>query len=289
MMITGKTQLLGVMGDPIGHSLSPVMHNRAIAALGVDAVYVAFPVKPADLATALAGFAAVDVLGLSVTIPHKQAVIPLLAEVSEVAQAVGAVNTLWRTDRGWSGTNTDVDGFIAPLRSLRESWQGATALVLGTGGAARAVIAGAQRLGCDRVVVAGRDRAKLAALQHHFAPPNPLAIALQTVLWDDLDSVLPTTDLLVNSTPVGMHPLEHDSPLSIGQLALLPATAVAYDLIYTPRPTRFLQWAADRELRAIDGLEMLVQQGAVALTQWLGQPAPIAVMRSALETFLHHA
>ncbi len=284
--ITGKTRLLGVIGDPIGHSLSPVMHNQAIASLGADAVYVAFPVKPADLTRAMDGFAAVEVLGLSVTIPHKQAVMPLLAEISDVARSVGAVNTLWRTDRGWAGTNTDVDGFVAPLKVLRAHWQGATALVLGTGGAARAVIAGAKLLGCDRVVVAGRDPQKLAALQQHFGPPNPLAIALETLLWSDLDRVLPAADLLVNSTPVGMHPLAADSPLSIGQLALLPPSSIAYDLIYTPRPTCLLQMAGDRGLQTIDGLEMLVQQGAVALSRWLGQPAPVAVMRSAVEAFL---
>jgi shikimate dehydrogenase len=286
--ITGKTQLLGVIGYPIAHSLSPVMHNQAIAALGVDAVYVAFPITPANLSAALAGLAAVGTIGLSVTIPHKQAVMPLLVEISDQARAVGAVNTLWQTDRGWAGTNTDVDGFMAPLQALRSSWQGSTMVVLGSGGAARATIASARLLGCDRVVVIGRDPAKLAALQRDFAPPNPLAIALEVAGWDDADRWLPQADLLVNATPVGMPPRADELPLSIDQLALLPPSVIAYDLIYTPRPTRFLQAAADRGLQAIDGLEMLVQQGAVALTRWLDRPAPADIMRAALEQFLQH-
>ena len=142
MAITAKTRLLGVIGDPIQHSLSPTMHNQAIAQLGLDWIYVAFPIAPENLATALDGFAAIDLIGMSVTIPHKQAIMPLLAEISDQAQAVGAVNTVWRSPQGWCGTNTDVDGFIAPLKELRGDWSGTTAVVLGCGGAARAVVAG---------------------------------------------------------------------------------------------------------------------------------------------------
>ncbi|MBE9108876.1 shikimate dehydrogenase, partial [Nodosilinea sp. LEGE 07298] len=146
MPITGSTQLLGVIGDPIAHSLSPVMHNAALKELGVDIVYVAFPVAAEGLEAAIAGFAATGVQGFSVTIPHKQAIVPLLAELTPEAQAVGAVNTVWRTEQGWAGTNTDVAGFVAPLKEWQD-WSGKTALVLGNGGAARAVVAGCGQLG----------------------------------------------------------------------------------------------------------------------------------------------
>jgi shikimate dehydrogenase len=137
--ITGKTQLLGVIGNPIEHSLSPVMHNAAIANLNLDYIYLPFPIKAPDLKNALAGFAAIGVEGFSITIPHKQTIIPLLSEISDIAQSVGAVNTVWRSDKGWSGTNTDIAGFIAPLKAYNWDWSQTTAVILGNGGAARAV------------------------------------------------------------------------------------------------------------------------------------------------------
>lgn len=282
MAITGTTRLLGVIGNPIQHSLSPTMHNQAIAQLDLDWVYVAFPIAPENLATALDGFAAIDLIGMSVTIPHKQAIMPLLAEISDQAQAVGAVNTVWRSPQGWCGTNTDVDGFMTPLKELRGNWAGTTAVVLGCGGAARAVVAGCRLLGCDRVKVVARNADKLKTFCDSFQQPNPLAIALEPVLWPDLSDSIDGAELVVNTTPVGMHPHEDASPLSECQLGKLNVDAVVYDIIYTPRPTLLLQRAADRGLKTLDGLEMLVQQGAIALEQWSGKPAPVDVMRQAL-------
>lgn len=282
MTIAATTRLLGVIGHPIHHSLSPTMHNQAIAHLGLDWVYVAFPIAPENLAIALDGFAAIDLIGMSVTIPHKQAIMPLLAEISDQAQAVGAVNTVWRSPKGWCGTNTDVDGFMAPLQELRSDWSGTTAIVLGCGGAARAVVAGCRLLGCDRVKVVARNADKLKVFCESFQPPNPLAIALEPVLWSDLDRSLNGAELVVNTTPVGMHPHDNVSPLNPGQIAQLPDSAVVYDIIYTPRPTLLLQHAADRNLPTLDGLEMLVQQGAIALEKWSGKAAPVNIMRQAL-------
>lgn len=283
--IAGTTRLLGVMGDPVAHSLSPVMHNRAIAALGVDCVYVPLPVAAANLAAAIAGLGAIGALGFNVTIPHKQAIAPLLADLTPEARAVGAVNTVWRDGDRWCGTNTDVAGFLAPLQALAPpggDWAGATAIVLGSGGAARAAIAGCRQLGVGRIRVAGRNGDRLAALAAQFQPPNPLAVSLETGDWDALAGWASETALLVNATPVGMHPQVAAAPVAPDILAALPSGAIAYDLIYTPRPTRFLQAAAAAGLTAIDGTEMLVQQGAAALSLWLGQPAPADLMRSAL-------
>lgn len=280
-MITGTTQLLGVIGDPIRHSLSPVMHNAAIAHLGVDYVYVPFPVATQYLGPAIDGFAAIGLRGFNITIPHKQAILPYLHQVSAVAQAVGAVNTVWRTEAGWSGTNTDVEGFLAPLKSLDRDWSQAEVVVLGNGGAARAVVAGCAQLGCAKVSVVGRDRDKLAAFQASWELPN-----LITVAWPDLTECLPQAALVVNTTPIGMSPRVDMSPCSPEEMARLPATAIAYDLIYTPNPTQFLRQAAARGAMAIDGLEMLVQQGAAALSLWLGQPAPVEIMRRSLRQYL---
>ncbi len=284
MTITGKTQLLGVLGDPVAHSLSPVMHNAALAEMGMDYVYVPFTVKPLELARAIAGLAAIGVQGLNVTIPHKQAVMPLLAVVTPEAKAVGAVNTLWRTEQGWAGTNTDVTGFIAPLRP-RQNWATATALILGNGGAARAVVAGCGQLGFRAIQVVGRQAQKLAAFQASWAHA-PIQPSLTVHGWEALPALLPQADLIVNTTPLGMSTTAGQTPLPAEYLALAPATALVYDLIYTPRPTRLLTLASETGLATLDGLEMLVQQGAAALAMWLQQPVPVDTMRQALVDWL---
>lgn len=284
-LITGKTKLLGVIGDPIEHSLSPVMHNAAIACLGLDYVYLPFPIKAADLETAIAGFAAIGLVGFSVTIPHKQAIIPLLSEVSSVAQAIGAVNTVWRTEAGWSGTNTDVTGFIAPLKAYQRDWSQTTPVILGYGGAARAVVVGLAELGCTAIHVTGRSLQKLIQFQQSWAN-TPLATKLKTHRWEQLPELLSQTDLVVNTTPVGMSPHVEQSPVDAAAMQGLKENAIAYDLIYTPSPTQFLRQAKQQGAITIDGLEMLVQQGAAAWELWLGQTPPVDVMRQSLQKYL---
>lgn len=290
VMITGKTKLLGVIGNPIEHSLSPVMHNAAIATLGVDYVYLPFPVKPEDLQVAIAGFAAIGTIGFNVTIPHKQAIIPLLSEVSPIARSVGAVNSVWRTDKGWSGTNTDVEGFLAPLLNLSPSsqerdWSQTTALVLGYGGAARAVVAGCAQLGVQQVKVIGRSPQKLNDFLDSWLNSR-LPVRLSVHNWQELPNLLSEANLLVNTTPIGMYPRVEESPLSADEIAKLPKGAIVYDLIYTPNPTLFLKLAKQQGADAIDGLEMLVQQGAAALQIWLQQSVPVDVMRQSLRRHL---
>jgi shikimate dehydrogenase len=262
------------------------MHNAALAELGADYVYAAFPVKATGLEAAIAGFAATGVQGFNITIPHKQAILPLLAAVSAEAKAVGAVNTVWRTEQGWAGTNTDVAGFIAPLKAMK-AWNGATALVLGNGGAARAVVAGTAHLGFETVQVVGRNAQKLTDFRESWGD-SPLRPPLTVHEWHILPTLLPTADLIVNTTPMGMHTTAGQSPLNEAQIALAPGAAVVYDLIYTPRPTRLLTLAAQRGLVTLDGLEMLVQQGAAALTLWLQRPVPVDTMRQALLNHLGH-
>lgn len=280
-MITGQTKLLGVIGYPIGHSLSPIMHNAAIAALGVDYAYLPFAIHPRDLERAVDGLSAIGVEGFSVTIPHKQAIMPLLGEISPIAEAVGAVNTVWRTESGWKGSNTDVEGFLAPLQGMQRDWSQTIAVILGNGGAARAAVAGCAQLGCAQIQVVGRDPQKL----EDFVRPwrdSPLRVSLQVYSRHQLPDLLPHAGLLVNSTPIGMAPEIEKSPLSFTEIERLPANLIAYDLIYTPNPTLFLQQASQRGATSIDGLEMLVRQGATALELWLKQPVPIAIMRQAL-------
>lgn len=279
-MITGTTQLLGVIGYPVQHSLSPVMHNAAIAHIGANYVYLPFQVHPDDLERAIAGFTAVGLMGFNITIPHKQRIMSFLSEVSPTAQAIGAVNTVWRTPQGWAGTNTDVEGFLAPLPP-RTDWSQAIAVVLGNGGAARAVVAGCASLGCAEICVVGRSMEKLNAFRTSWA--DAPAVNLSIYPWDTLPALLSNCTLLVNTTPLGMHPRTNESPVSPSDLDRLPPDAIAYDLIYTPNPTLFLHYAQARNLVAIDGLEMLVQQGAAALRIWLNQSVPVDVMRLSLK------
>ena len=282
MQIQGTTKLLGVIGDPVEHSLSPAMHNAAIAHLGMDYIYLPLPVKPKDLAVALAGFAAIGLKGFNITIPHKQAIIPLLSEVSPLAQSVGAVNTVWRSDEGWLGTNTDVEGFLAPLKSLNRDWSNTLVLILGAGGAARAVVAGCHQLGCGEIHVVGRDLKKLAVFAESWLRA-PIPVKLTIHPWTELSMLLPEIGLLVNTTPVGMYPQVDRSPVSAADFTKVNSQTIVYDLIYTPNPTEFLKQANAVGAIAVDGSEMLVQQGAAALKIWLGQPVPVDVMRQALQ------
>ncbi len=285
--ITGKTKLLGVIGHPVEHSLSPVMHNAAIAQLGLDYIYLPFPIEPQNLEVAIAGFAAIGVVGFSVTIPHKQAIIPLLSEITPLAQTIGAVNTVSRQNNKWVGTNTDIEGFIAPLQTTyKQDWSQKVAVILGNGGAARAVVAGCTQLGFAQIHVVGRNMQRLQEFRNSWSN-SPLAEKIQVHQWEELPKLIPQANLLVNTTPIGMYPKVDQSPLSVEEIANLPTGAIAYDLIYIPQPTQFLELAQQQGAIAIDGLEMLVQQGVAALKIWLQQETvPVEVMRQALQNHL---
>ncbi|WP_299411466.1 shikimate dehydrogenase [Acaryochloris sp. IP29b_bin.148] len=281
--ITGATKLLGVMGYPIEHSLSPVMHNAALHALAaqtntLEYVYIPWSVPLDALPAVVSSLGALGCCGFNVTIPHKQTIMPLLASTTVIAKAVGAVNTVWPTDAGWAGTNTDVQGFLAPLQNLDLDWSTLTPCILGCGGAARAVLAGCAQLGCPQVHLVGRQADKLQQIQ----ATSTLSLDIQVHLWPELASILPQASLLVNTTPIGMAPHPPTSPLSAVEMDQLPLEAIVYDLIYNPNPTLLLEQAKASGRRAITGVEMLVQQGAAALSLWIDQPAPVDVMRQAL-------
>lgn len=279
--ITGKTKLLGIIGDPVEHSLSPVIQNKAIAELGLDYVYVPLPVKPKNLPQALEGFMAMGLVGFNATIPHKQNIIPLLDEVTSNATMIGAVNTVWRTEKGWKGTNTDIDGFIAPLKKLNRDWSQITPVILGNGGAARAVVVGCAELECPTIHVVGRNQDKLDHFYQSWANTS-LQSSIKVHSWNDLQGLILASELLINTTPVGMYPHINNSPVDEEIIKKIRPNAIAYDLIYTPRPTLFLQQAQAQGAIIIDGTEMLVQQGAKGFEIWTSKSAPVDVMRQAL-------
>ncbi|MFS6826700.1 shikimate dehydrogenase [Cyanobium sp. ATX-6F1] len=210
--IDGATALVGVLGDPVGHSLSPAMHNAALAELGLNWAYLALPTPAAELAAVLRALEALDCRGLNVTLPHKQAAAELADALSPLARRLGAVNTLVRrAEGGWMGTNTDVEGFLAPLRDGNgpAPWRGQRALVLGCGGSARAVVAGCAELDLERISVAGR---RAASLEPFIESCRPWAPGIEALAWDDSDdpgdgplsSAVAQADLVVNTTPLGM-------------------------------------------------------------------------------------
>ena len=288
-MINGDTGLVGLLGNPVRHSLSPAMHNAALQALQLNWSYLALPCASENLKEVLQGLRAVNCRGLNVTIPHKQNVAELCQELSPLAKRLGAVNTLIPLDSGgWHGTNTDVEGFLTPLGE-QSSWQNCHGAIIGCGGSARAIAAGLQSLKLASITVIGRRQealdAFIADLQRNDAP---LTACLQSS--PNLASLMKRADLVVNTTPVGMaqHGDAQAFPLGEAIWSHLQESAMLYDLVYTPRPTAWLRWGQSRGHRCIDGLEMLVQQGAASLRLWSDRnDVPVETMRRAAEAALN--
>lgn len=265
-----------VIGDPIAQSKSPMIHGFWLAKLGIDAAYRACHVRPGELADYLAARNSDENWrGCNVTMPHKQAVIPLLDRIAPPADAIGAVNTILRAaDGGLTGTNTDAGGFLEPLaRDLEKAHYFRMARILGTGGAARAIITALAGHGFT-LVVAGRDPGKARALldelapegEHHTAPLAHFADPTDFP-FDDREGCL---DLVVNASSLGM---QGQPPLAF-DWSHAPPGSIAYDIVTAPRDTAFLQAARARGHRTIDGLAMLIGQAAVAFEKFFGQPAP---------------
>ncbi|KPJ75824.1 MAG: shikimate dehydrogenase [Deltaproteobacteria bacterium SG8_13] len=265
MQIDGKTRLYGIMGKPVSHSLSPAMHNTAFQHLGLNNIYVAFEVE--DVARALDGFRALGVCGVSVTIPHKQAVIPHLDAIDPVAEKIGAVNTLAINDRQIQGSNTDWVGAMQALETITEL-SGQTVLVIGAGGSARAVGFGLREKGA-KILLANRTLSRGQDLARD--------LGCECIPLTELGDV--RADAMINTTSVGMIPNDADTPVPA---ALLENVAAVMDIVYSPVVTRLLREAKQAGCRAIDGRYMLLYQGVAQFELWTGQKAPVDVMRTAL-------
>lgn len=283
MRITGKTKIVGVIGDPIEHSCSPPMHNAAFEQLGIDYVYVAFHVKAADLPAAVAGFKALNIAGINVTVPHKQGVIPLIDSLSREAELIGAVNTLVFTKGKIEGHNTDARGFIAAMtESGVDVPRGESVVVLGAGGAARAVVVSLALAGIKKISIANRTPARAIQLAADIAPKTDTNI--EGIGLDDptLPDAIANSVMLVNTTSAEMD-VEH--PMLIDEQWLHPQLIV-YEIIYNPPETQLIKAARERGLQTISGIGMLVHQGAIAFELWTGQYPPADTMRNALITAL---
>jgi len=299
--IDGHTQLIGLIGWPVKHSMSPAMHNAAFEEMGLNWRYVPLPVPPGRVETAIRGLGALGFRGANVTVPHKEAARLALVElhgsqaVATHAEALGAVNTLV-VERGededgvttFSGHNTDAAGFVGALQDGGFRPQGASAVVVGGGGAARAVVFGLMEAGASEIVVLNRtlERAEVLVWDLRSALPTPPPPALHALplSQETLVAAARAAQLLVNATPVGMWP-QVEASIWPEEVPVPPHVTV-FDLVYNPLETRLQRQARASGAKALDGLGMLVRQGALALEMWTGQEAPVHVMRSACERSL---
>ena len=274
MSIDAKTQVVTLLGHPVEHSLSPRIHNAAFQAQDVNAVYVATPVRPEAIREALAGLRAMQFLGANVTVPHKEAVRPLLDEVSERAAAIGAVNTIVRENDTLRGDNTDVEGFLSPLAKAQGAGlEGARMTVFGAGGAARAVVYGLlDRYMPERLTLVARRPEQAEALAADLDGYD-LTDALRVTTFDAAAAAVGASRLLVNATPLGMAP-EHENQTPWPSEDDFTPNHIVYDLVYSPEETRFLREAAAQGATTIGGLGMLVEQAAASYRQWTDQPMP---------------
>jgi shikimate dehydrogenase len=261
----GAAEVYGIMGWPVSHSLSPAIHNRAFRELALNKVYVPFPVQ--DVGAALDGFRATGVRGMSVTIPHKQAVIPFLDSIDPLAEKIGAVNTLLIKNGAIHGSNTDWLGANQALAGAMEL-KGSRVLLLGAGGSARAIGFGLLEAGAE-VMIASRTPERGQAL----------AADLDCQWFPLQEAGGITADAMVNATSVGMDPQVDEIPVAVESLA---AYRVVMDIVYAPLETRLLREAAASGCQVINGLAMLLYQGAAQFEIWTGKPAPVEVMRQEL-------
>ncbi len=266
---TGSTRPAFVLGHPVAHSKSPAMHNAAFAAARIDACYLALDVAPEALSSVLRGLAGSSALGVNLTIPHKVSALALVDEISPSARRAGAINTIEFQEGRMIGHNTDGQGALDALAEADISLHGARALVLGAGGAARAVIAALLDAGAN-VQIANRTLATAQELA------NDLGCA--ALPWESLQEAIPKVDLVVNATSLGL--LGGAPPIDV---AALPETAAILDCVYAAKPTGIIRAAKARGLKAITGESMLLHQGARAFRIWTGTDAPLEPMRRALE------
>ena len=284
--LSGRTRLVGLIGDPVGHSLSPAMHNAALQALGIDAAYVAMPVAPGNVGDAIRGLRALGFVGTNVTIPHKLAVAELMDELTPQAATIGAVNTVKILPDGrLLGHNTDCEGAVRAVESAGAKLRGAHALILGAGGAARGVAAGCAFAGATSITIVNRTPEKAREVVE-FLRSKP-AIA-SSIAWRAEGSAdfrdWASADVVFQMTSLGMGG-NQEMPADPAEFN---PRAFVLEGVYAPVETPFFRAAHAADLRVVDGLEMLMEQGAASFELWFGTPPDKALMKSTLHRTLQH-
>ena len=290
--ITGKTKLVGLLGQPVNHSLSPVMHNDAYEEMGLDWCYIAIPCDTSDLEKITTALRLIDCKGLNVTIPHKQEVLKACNKLTETANKIKAVNTLVpEKNNQWIGANTDVEGFLMPLKN--HNLINKSVIVIGCGGSARAVVMGLNSLNIRKITIIGRNKNSLnifiTSMKNLLSKKQ---ISIEGIDNKELDitSYIEEADLIINTTPIGMNDqnnVKDNIPLGNEIWNCLSNKTILYDLIYTPRPTNWLKLGQKKNCFVIDGLDMLVGQGALSIKLWSGfNDVPIQIMKSSAKKHL---
>ena len=279
MRFTGHARLAGIMGWPVGHSRSPALHNFWLEEQGIDGVYVPLAVRPEALETALRGLPALGFRGCNLTIPHKQAALAIVDRVEPTARRIGAINTIIvGEDGGLEGRNTDVYGFREHLRESAPGWKAemGAAVVLGAGGAARAVVAALAGAGVSEIRLVNRTRGRAEALAGELQEGS---VRISVLDWDSRSRALRDAGTLVNTTSLGMD----GQPALDLDLAGLPLTAVVVDIVYVPLETGLLAAARARGHTVVDGLGMLLHQGRPGFEAWFGAPVRVTpALRAAM-------
>jgi shikimate dehydrogenase len=283
MDINAHTQFCGVIGNPIEHSLSPAIHNAAFQKLGLNFVYLAFRVNA--IGDAIKGFRALgNFRGASVTIPHKVTSVPFLDSIAPTARDIGAINTIVATDGILTGYNTDATGALRALREGSVALEGQKVVMLGSGGAARAIaFALGAEAGINHLTILGIDDQERSALARDLQSKTAMVVHESCLDESTLQKVLPDTQVLIHCTPTGLSPNVHETSVPA---ILLHAGLIVMDIVYNPRDTQLLKDAKAAGCHTIPGLEMFLHQAAAQFELWTNQTAPVDVMRSVLESRL---
>ena len=286
-MITSKTNFLALIGNPVNHSLSPIMHNAAIKYLGLDLIYFSIPCNEKDFEIVIKSLSKINCKGINITIPFKEKVLNYCSKISPLAKQIKAVNTLKPSEKGeWHGINTDVEGLIYPLKNLKlVNKQG---IILGSGGAARSAIQGLINLKMSKITVISRNQISLDSLLNDFKNKH----LIKGVSFKNTSNInlINSADLIINTTPVGMiNNTDSKELLPFGDnfwTSLNPKTVI-YDLIYNPQETPLLSFSRKKGCQTINGMKMLVAQGAKSLSYWTdGLKIPIEIMEEAIKNYL---
>ena len=286
MKITGKSKVFGIIGRPVSHSLSPVLHNAAFEYLGLDCCYVPFPVDAGQIDKAISAIPALSISGLNVTVPYKESVISCLTALSEEARMIGAVNTITVSGDSLVGHNTDGQGFIDSLNECGQSVNGRSILMLGAGGAARAVVFSLAKGGAGSIIIANRTISKGESLKEQVSKYfSAINITFTGMEHDDLKSVINNVDMVINTTSIG---LMRGDPSPVPR-ELLHKDLFVCDLIYNPPDTELIRYAKELCKGHMNGSGMLIFQGAASFKLWTGIEPPIHVMRQALQDALQQS
>ena len=292
MQMTNKfnhdTKIIGVMGHPIKHSYSPLMHNLSFELAGLDYIYLPFDVPTTGLSDALKGMTALGIKGFNITIPHKEKISQYLTEISEEASIIGAVNTVVNDNGILHGYNTDVDGIIATLKDYKESITDSEVSIVGAGGAARSVIYTLIRnFKVRKINIVNRTYEKAESLRDYFSTKMLFdKIKTYELVPPDVTKVFKNSKLIINTSAIGMFPNEDDAPTMIGES--FNSKQIVFDVVYNPVKTKFLTLAEEQGATVLDGLTMFVEQGARSYELWTGEKMPVEKIYSTLKTYLEN-